>query len=209
MSSSHKLPVSNPQTATSTTVPFATPAIRAFLTRTSDSLRRALSRRSPWHELADPAAFSRPDSLSDAASRVRNNLSYFRINYLALLAAVLALSLLLHPFSLLALLCLLAAWFFLYLFRPSDQPVVVFSRTFSDRETLGVLTLLTVVLVFLTNVGSLLISATLIGLGIVCVHGAFRAPEDLFLDVQEAPGSGLFSILGGSAAATPAVASRV
>ncbi|KAM7522020.1 hypothetical protein LguiA_011922 [Lonicera macranthoides] len=110
-----------------------------------------------------------------------------------------AFSLLSHPFSLLAIILLLAAWLFLYLFRPSDQPVVFFGRTFSDRETLGILIVLTVVVVFLTSVGSLLMSATLIGLGIVCVHGAFRVPEDLFLDSQEAPGSGLFSMLGGSA----------
>ncbi|XP_009102407.1 PRA1 family protein B2-like [Brassica rapa] len=53
-------------------------------------------------------------------------------------------SLVTHPFSLvflLCLLCLLASWLFLYLFRPSVQPIVVLSRAFSDRETLGCLIL--------------------------------------------------------------------
>lgn len=87
-------------------------------------------------------------------------------------------------------------------------------RTFSDRETLGILLLSTIVVVFLTSVGSLLISALLVGLAVVCAHGAFRVPEDLFLDDQEPANSGFLSFLGGAAssaaaAAAPAVASRV
>ncbi|KAL0401140.1 UNVERIFIED_CONTAM: PRA1 family protein B3, partial [Sesamum latifolium] len=120
----------------------------------------------------------------------------------------------LHPFSLIVLLSLLAAWLFLYSFRPSDQAVVVAGRTFSDREVLGILVVSTIVVVFLTSVGSLLISALLVGLAVVCTHGAFRMPEDLFLDEQEPLNSGFLSFLGGAAssaaaAAAPAVASRV
>ncbi|KAK9118604.1 hypothetical protein Scep_016697 [Stephania cephalantha] len=110
----------------------------------------------PQESRLNPISFSRPASLSDAASRLRKNLSYFRTNYAAVLAAVLALSLLSHPLSLLLLLSLLAAWLFLYLFRPSDAPLVILGRAFSDRETLALLVLLTVFLVFLTSVGSLL-----------------------------------------------------
>ncbi|KAK9126757.1 hypothetical protein Scep_015603 [Stephania cephalantha] len=146
----------NPTTDSAAAPAIATPALRAFLARLSASLRRSLSNRRPWSELLDRSAFSRPASLSDAASRLRKNLSYFRTNYAAVLAAVLALSLLSHPLSLLLLLSLLAAWLFLYLFRPSDAPLVILGRAFSDRETLAVLVLLTVFLVFLTSVGSLL-----------------------------------------------------
>ncbi|KAK9279490.1 hypothetical protein L1049_013169 [Liquidambar formosana] len=220
MSSPSTLPISNPNASNPITTgaqsqpSFTTPAFRAFLARLSDSLRHAFSRRRPWLELVDRTSFARPDSLSDATSRVRKNFSYFRVNYLTLLAGVLALSLLSHPFSLLTLLSLLAAWLFLYFFRPSDQPLVVFGRTFSNRETLGVLIVLTVVVIFLTSVGSLLISAIMVGLAIVCIHGAFRVPEDLFLDDQEMAGSGLFSLIGGAAssaavAAAPSVVSRV
>ncbi|KAF8402558.1 hypothetical protein HHK36_010644 [Tetracentron sinense] len=212
MASPPTLPISAGQSQQ----PIATPAFRAFISRLSDSVRHGFSQRRPWLELIDRTSFARPDSISEAASRVRKNFSYFRINYLALLASVLALSLLSHPFSLLVLLCLLASWIFLYLFRPSDQPLVLFGRTFSDRETLGVLIVLTVVVIFLTSVGSLLISALMVGLAIVCAHGAFRVPEDLFLDDQEAASTGFLSFLGGAAssaaaaaAAVPAVAVRV
>lgn len=70
----------------------------------------------------------------------------------------------------------------------------------------------TIVVVFLTSVGSLLISALLVGLGVVCTHGAFRMPEDLFLDEQETGNAGFMSFLGGAAAvaaASPAVSGRV
>ncbi|KAJ8533110.1 hypothetical protein K7X08_015999 [Anisodus acutangulus] len=107
---------------------------------------------------------------------------------------------------------LLAAWLFLYLFRPSDPPLVIFGRQFSERETLGVLIVLTVVVIFLTSVGAVLVSALMIGLAIVCTHAAFRAPEDLFLDdPQESPATGFLSFLNGGAAnaAAVAVAARV
>lgn len=209
------LPISNPQTNNITTTtqsqaPIATPAFRAFLSRLSSSIRYGFSQRRPWSELVDRTAMSRPDSLAEAYSRIRKNLSYFKVNYVTLLGLVLAFSLLSHPFSLLVLLCLLGAWIFLYLFRPSDQPVVLFGRKFSDRETLGALVVLTIVVVFLTSVGSLLISALMVGAAIVCAHGAFRVPEDLFLDEQEPINSGFLSFLGGAAsAAAPSVAARV
>ncbi|GAB4857300.1 hypothetical protein Ancab_015208 [Ancistrocladus abbreviatus] len=54
----------------------------------------------------------------------------------------------------------------------------------------------------------------MVGLAIVCAHGAFRVPEDLFLDEQEPAATGFLSFLGGAArnaaaAAAPAVTSRV
>ncbi|OAY38346.1 PRA1 family protein B3 [Manihot esculenta] len=208
------IPISSPQSQSQSQPPIATPAFRAFISRLSSSIRHGLSQRRPWYELIDRSSMARPDSLSEAASRIRKNLSYFKVNYISFIAVVLAFSLLSHPFSLLVLLCLLGGWIFLYLFRPSDQPVVILGRTFSDRETLGVLVVLTIVVVFLTSVGSLLISALMVGLAIVCAHGAFRVPEDLFLDDQEPANAGFLSFLGGAAssaaaAAAPAVASRV
>jgi hypothetical protein len=36
--------------------------------------------------------------------------------------------------------------------------------------------------VFITSVGSLIFSALALGVAVVCAHGTFRIPEDLFLD---------------------------
>ncbi|KAL4620781.1 hypothetical protein ACB092_06G180700 [Castanea dentata] len=210
MASPPTLPVSNLQTnSTATTQPITTPALRAFISRLSSSIRRGFSQRRPWSELVDRTSMTRPESLTEAYSRIRKNLAYFRVNYLTFISLVLAFSLLSHPISLLVLLSLLAAWTFLYLFRPSDQPLVILGRTFSDRETLIGLSLLTIVVVFLTTVGSLLISALMVGFAIVCAHGAFRVPEDLFLDDQEPANSGFLSFLGGAASSAAAAAAPV
>ncbi|KAK9135027.1 hypothetical protein Syun_014357 [Stephania yunnanensis] len=106
----------------------------------------------PQESILNPISFSHPASLSDVASRLRKNLSYFRTNYAAILAAVLALSLFSHPLSSSSS-------------SPSSPPdssstssapLVILGRAFSDRETLALLVLFTVFLVFLTSVGSLL-----------------------------------------------------
>ncbi|KAL0389028.1 UNVERIFIED_CONTAM: PRA1 family protein B3 [Sesamum calycinum] len=188
------------------------PVLTEHLTRLTDALRRTIARRRPWFELIDVSAFSRPDSLSGAISRTRKNVSYFRVNYLSILALVLAASLLSHPLSLFALVSLIAAWLVLYLLRPAEQPLVLFNRTFSDLETMWSLIGLTIFVVFLTDIGSLLISSILIGIGIVCLHGVFRDPEDLFLDDQDLAGSGMFSIISGGSvppATTPTTVSHV
>ena len=96
-------------------------------------------------------------------------------------------SLMAHPFSLLAL---LGAWCFLYAFRAPDQPVVLFGRAFTDRETLLGLVVASLLAFFLTSVASLIISGLLVGAAIVAAHGACRMPEDLFLDDPSAASNG-------------------
>ncbi|KAG5584915.1 hypothetical protein H5410_045349 [Solanum commersonii] len=212
MASPAILPITSQPTAADTTQQIGpTPAFRSFINHISTTVQTGFSNRRPWSELLDRSAFSKPESISDATLRIRKNYTYFRINYLSLLAVVLAFSLLTNPFSLLTLSGLLAAWLFLYLFRPSDPPLVLFGRQFSERETLGLLIVSTVVVIFLTSVGAVLVSALMVGLGIVCIHAAFRAPEDLFLDDQESPATGFLSFLssGAANAVTPAVAARV
>ncbi|EPS65964.1 hypothetical protein M569_08816, partial [Genlisea aurea] len=198
MASAATLPITNPSSESQP--PIATSAFRNLVVRLTETVRHGLSQGRPWAELLDRSAFSRPDSLTEAASRIRKNFSYFRINYFSVIALSLGLSLISHPSALLVLLALLAAWIFLYVFRSPEQPLVIAGRAFSDRETLGVLVLSTIVVVFLTSVGSIVISALLVGLAVVGTHGGFRVPEDLFLDDQDtAANTGFLSFLGGGA----------
>ncbi|KAI4341865.1 hypothetical protein MLD38_026538 [Melastoma candidum] len=195
-------------TATATEEAAQASALRNLLNNLSATASSALSQRRPWSELLDRSAFSKPESISDATLRLRKNYSYFRLNYLLLVSAFLTLSLLTHPFSLLLLLSLLSAWLFLFLLRtPNSPPLVFLGRTYSDRETLGILIALTAFVLFLTSVGSVIISALFVGVAVVCLHGAFRVPEDLFLDDQE-PGAatGFLSFLGGAAPSAAASA---
>ncbi|KAL8509251.1 hypothetical protein ACS0TY_016446 [Phlomoides rotata] len=180
-------------------------AARAFFAGITETVRSGLANRRPWQELVDRSAFSKPESLSVATVRLSKNYTYFRINYFTVITAVIAISLVMNPFSLILLTGLLAAWIFLYLFRQSsDQPLVVFGRQFSERETLLFLIVSTFVIIFLTSVGSGLVSALMVGVGIVCLHGAFRAPEDLFLDETETQGGGVPGFLSLFTGAVPA-----
>ncbi|KAI9118338.1 hypothetical protein K1719_010670 [Acacia pycnantha] len=159
--------------------------LEAFITRLSRHVLRAWANRHPWTELADRTAITKPQSLAEAVSRIRRNLYYFRVNYLLILALVFAVSLLSHPLSLLLLIVVIGAWLFLYILRPQDQQLVIFGRPFTDCEALIGLSIVTVVVILMTSVVSLLLSAFALGMALVCAHGAFRAPEDLFLNEQD------------------------
>ncbi|KAL8517171.1 hypothetical protein ACS0TY_015401 [Phlomoides rotata] len=206
------LPISDTHTAADGQQSSSNSALRVFISSISQTIRSGLSNRRPWSELLDRSGFSKPESFSEATVRVRKNYTYFRTNYLTVITATLAVSLLTHPLSLIFLATLLAAWLFLYIFRqPSDPPVTIFGRQFSDRETLFLLIVSTIVIIFLTSVGSVLVSALMVGVAIVCSHGAFRVPEDLFLDEQEPLGGGSFLSLftgGAPMVSQPAVTGR-
>lgn len=202
-----------PTSSSPDTVPTLTPAppattaptaAGAFLSRLLEGTSNALSQRRPWPELVDHNSLAKPSSTAEAVARIRKNWAYFRVNYLLVLSGVLAFSLLSNPLSFFLLVGLLAGWIFLYLLR--RDPLVLFNMTYGDREVLGILAVLTIVIVFMTNVGSVVISALMIGLAMVCAHGAFRVPEDLFLDEEE-PAPGFLSFLGGPALQTPVVSS--
>ncbi|THU55884.1 hypothetical protein C4D60_Mb11t11350 [Musa balbisiana] len=75
------------------------PTFRICLSYLSDSINRSLSERCTWSELIDRLAFSRPDTLADATSRLHKNLVYFRVHYATVVAIVLALSLVTNPFT--------------------------------------------------------------------------------------------------------------
>ena len=173
-------------------------ALEAIFTRLSHQAHRAAANRRPWTELADWSAFARPDSLAEAASRIRKNLFYFRMNYLFVLAFVLAVSVLSHPLSLFLLLAVVGAWLFLYVLRPSDQQLVVLGRSFTDCEALVGLSFVTVMVILVSNVLSVILTGLTMWVGMVCGHGAFRVPEDVLFEDQGQQSwfSGVFSFEG-------------
>jgi len=166
--------------------------IWALVGKAQDAFNLALAQKRPWAELVDRSQLAKPESFSDAITRARKNWYYFRVNYSLVLISVVALSLVFNPVSLFFLLTLLAGWVYIYLIR--SEPLVAFGRTFSEREVLLGMSLFTIAMVFMTSVGSILITALVIG-GIICfAHGAYRVPDDLFLDEQE-PTGGFLSFL--------------
>eukprot|EP00250_Pteridium_aquilinum_P010400 c19359_g1_i1 orf=466-1086(-) len=188
MASNSTLPIyENISTSTSSPPPTAPTSVssyvtstKAFVSEAAEAGRILLARQRPWSEALDKNSFAKPDSIAEATSRMKQNLSYFRMNYAVLSGAILFISLLWHPGSLIILLLLVAAWFFLYLSR--TEPVVLFNRSFSEREVVAILGVITFAAIFFTSTGSTILTGLAMAAALVAVHAAFRTPDDLFLE---------------------------
>ncbi|TYI05174.1 hypothetical protein ES332_A10G070100v1 [Gossypium tomentosum] len=119
-----------------------------------------------------------PRTFSEAISRFRANLAYFRMNYAIIVLLILFLSLLWHPISLIVLIIMMALWLFLYFLR--DEPLAIFNRTIDDRVVLVVLGVSTFLFLLLTDGTSNILVSVLIGAVVVLVHASLRRTGDLY-----------------------------
>jgi hypothetical protein len=175
------------------------PVARAVLGRVSDTVKAALAQQRPWTEVADRNAFSKPESLTEASTRIRKNIGYFRVNYAVFMVSVVGLCMLWNPSSLIVAGLLALVWAYLFLVR--SEPLVISGRTLSEKEKFLGLSILTLLIVFVfTSVGSVLISGIGLGIFLIAVHGAFKTPDDLFLDEPEVAGGFLSFLTAGAPA---------
>ncbi|KAG2444341.1 hypothetical protein HXX76_001097 [Chlamydomonas incerta] len=90
----------------------------------------------------------------------------------------------LHPSSLLVLALLAGSWIYVFLMRTT--PLVISGRTLSEREKLiGMSAVSFITIFFLTSVGTVFFSALSISIALIALHGAFREPDNLFIDEGE------------------------
>ncbi|MCD7471390.1 hypothetical protein HAX54_011798 [Datura stramonium] len=130
----------------------------------------------PWPLFIDTAALSLPISFSDATYRINKNLRYFVGNYAIIILSILLISLIFRPVSLVLFLIIFAGWIYLYFSR--NEPLELFGFDVDDKFVLGFLTLVTFVALLVAKIWTNIIISIGVGIVILCVHGALRAPED-------------------------------
>ncbi|KAL4565177.1 hypothetical protein LXL04_029262 [Taraxacum kok-saghyz] len=180
--------------SSATTPPPASPS--TIFARARFHTENFVAKRRPWRDFFDYSAISRPISYEDAMARIRQNLNYFRVNYAMVMLLIIFISLIYQPISMIIFLIVLVAWLFLYFFRDPRSPIMIFNRVIDDRVVLTSLSLLTIFALAFTNVGMNVFVSLIIVVAIVGFHAAFRNPDDLFLDEQEAAEGGLVSVVG-------------
>ncbi|CAN6989484.1 unnamed protein product [Brassica oleracea var. botrytis] len=99
-------------------------------------------------------------------------------NYAIAVLAILFLSLIYHPTSLLVLAVLVVFWIFLYFLR--DEPLVVSNHQIDDRTVMICLSVLTVVMLLFTHATANILGAVLTAAVLVLVHAAVRRRDNCF-----------------------------
>ncbi|XP_010465233.1 PREDICTED: PRA1 family protein F3-like [Camelina sativa] len=154
------------------------------ISRTKHRIVAGLATRRPWKVMFDFHSMGIPHGFSDALSRTKKNLAYFRVNYVIVVLIVIFFSLIWHPISLIVFTVLVFVWIFLYFLR--DEPLKVFRYQINDLTVLIVLGVVTIVLLLLTNATLNIIGAVVTGAVLVLIHAVVRKTEDLFLDEEAA-----------------------
>ncbi|XP_042053445.1 PRA1 family protein F2-like [Salvia splendens] len=176
--------MTNYGTIPTSSTPQDTNVNREYISRVKTRFQEGLATRRPWREIADIHSFSLPRSFSEAVARVKTNLVYFSVNYAIVALAIVFLSLLWHPTSLIVFLAMLAVWLFLYFLR--DEPLVIFGRLVSDIIVLIVLGVLTIFVLLFTDATTEILSSLLVAVVVVLVHAAVRRTDNLCPDEESA-----------------------
>ncbi|CAA7016796.1 unnamed protein product [Microthlaspi erraticum] len=141
----------------------------------------------PWNVMFDFHSTELPRGVSEAFSRIKTNLGYFRRNYVIVVLMVVLIfnfiatfdSLIKYPISFIGFTVLIFLWIF-YLLR--DEPIKLFRYHIDDLIVRSCLTLITVALLLLTNATINISWPLLIGVVLVLIHSVVRKTDDLFLD---------------------------
>ncbi|KAL1199691.1 PRA1 family protein D [Cardamine amara subsp. amara] len=137
----------------------------------------------PWSEFLDLSALNFPSSVSDATTRVTQNLTHFQINYSIILYFLLAFSLITRPIAILAFIAVGLAWYFLYFAR--EESLEIFGFSVNDSVVTAFLAGLTMASLVSTGVWFRAFTTVGFGVLIVILHATLRGTDDLVTDDLE------------------------
>ncbi|WCJ32526.1 prenylated RAB acceptor 1.G2 [Euphorbia peplus] len=178
-------PISAAASATYTTIPISAADV---ISRSIQNLTATVSLLRPWPELIASAAFDRPDSFSSAVSRLQFNFRYFLINYLIIVAAAGAFSLIGSPAALLFA-SVFALWLLLYFFR--EDPLILWDYQVNDHMIILGLAIVSILTFWITGAAWTLVLGVCIGILICGVHGVLRNSDGLSADEEHAASTAL------------------
>ncbi|KAL5572494.1 hypothetical protein UlMin_022091 [Ulmus minor] len=161
---------------------------RQFVSLAKERIEASLGTRQPWNDMINLPNLSLPSNLAEAIQRIKSNSTIFRTNYAIIVTIILFLNLLWHPVSLIFFIVTVIGWLFLYFLR--DEPLVVLGRRVGDGVVTGGLVAVSVVGVFVSDVGENLVVGLCAGIVVVMVHGALREADNLLFVDEQVVGSG-------------------
>ncbi|XWS70004.1 hypothetical protein CRYUN_Cryun03dG0011900 [Craigia yunnanensis] len=165
------------------TIPAELPPSSNFIFRAREQIQSGLGTRRQWKVMVKIQAISLPSNLNNSIQRIQTNAAFFRMNYVIIILFLLFLTLLWHPVSLIVFIIMMVAWLFLYFLR--DDPLSIEGFVIDDRIVMTGMFLVTIAMLFLTDVTDNIIVDLSIGLAVVLVHGIFRSTDDLFFGDEE------------------------
>ncbi|XVE70592.1 hypothetical protein DITRI_Ditri10aG0083800 [Diplodiscus trichospermus] len=165
------------------TIPAELPPSSNFIFRAREQIRSGLGTRRQWKEMVKIQAISFPSNLNHSIERIKINAAFFRMNYVIVVLFLLFITLLWHPVSLIVFIIMMVAWLFLYFLR--DDPVSIDGFVIDDHIVMTGLLLVTIAVLFLTDVTDNIIVGLSVALVFVLVHGIFRSTDDLFFGDDE------------------------
>ncbi|GJU79435.1 PRA1 family protein G2 [Tanacetum coccineum] len=159
--------------------------------RSFQNLSTFVSHHRPWPEFIS-GDFNRPDSVTDAVTRLKTNSKYFSVNYLIITAVISSLSLIGDPATLVMYATVVTSWLVLFVFR--EDPMNVCGYGVDDNVViLGLVLVSGFVLWIFGFVGSL-VFGVLVAVFATFLHCVFRSCDGVYLDETDAVSQGLMSV---------------
>ncbi|XP_038708042.1 PRA1 family protein D [Tripterygium wilfordii] len=154
-----------------------------FFSRVKEATQSLAAGRRPWSEFLDLTSLNLPSSVSDATTRITQNLTHFRVNYTLIVVLILFLSILFyHPLAILPFVIVFLGWLFLYCLRDDSDPFVVFNCNVDDSVVFSVLVAVSIFTVFFTHTWANVAAAVVIDLALVVLHAVLRSTDDLVME---------------------------